>query len=154
MATENGYLEKVSARFNAMNVDIEKVKAHVTEVPAEAKIEYQNHLETLQVQQQAVQNSLQELKQASGEDWERLKPKVESALAALQQELTAVEATAQRLGHQSLGWAEGMAKERPHDSEGWAEGLGKRGPGSEGWAEGLGHRVHDSEGWAEGMKKR
>lgn len=153
MVARNGYLEKVSARFNAMNAGIEKLKARVTEVPAGAKIEYQNHLERMQAQQQTIQNSLQALKQASGENWERLKPQLESALAALQQELAAVEATAQRLGHQPLGWAEGMAKERSHDSEGWAEGLGKRGPGSEGWAEGLGHQAHDSEGWAEGMKR-
>lgn len=47
MATKNVYLEKVSARLSAMNANIEKLKARTIEVTAEAKIEYQTHLESV-----------------------------------------------------------------------------------------------------------
>ena len=154
MTTRKDYLDKVEARLKVLNAEIDKLKARTEEAKADAKIEYKKHVEALSAKRRAVQGRIQELKGASGESWESVQMRLENALDALRDEFAKAEATARKLGHKSLGWAEGLAQSRPHDSEGWVEGMGKKAPDSEGWAEGVGHQTEDSEGWPEGMTKK
>lgn len=154
MTTRTDYLNKVETRLKLLNAEIDKLKARAEEAKAEAKVEYQKHVEALSTRYRVVENRFHELKQAKGNSWETIQPHLEIALNTLYDEFANAERTARKFGHQPLGWAEGLAKDRPHDSEGWAEGMGKKGPDSEGWAEGLGHQTKDSEGWPEGMAKR
>jgi hypothetical protein len=58
-----------------------QAKAEVAK--ADAKIEMQKHLQTLQAKQEAAQQKLKELKDAGADAWEKAKPGLESAMEGL-----------------------------------------------------------------------
>lgn len=84
MSMKQAYVEKVQARLNEWDSEIEQLKARADEAEADAKIKYYEQIETLREQQQKAQSKLDDLR-ASGEDaWEDMKAGVQSAWDSLE----------------------------------------------------------------------
>lgn len=157
MFTREIYIQQIDAQIDRWNNEIAFWRSKVPH-PG-----FQQHLDALAANVQALQQRLHHLKQA--DNWEGARIEVEDGIALLTRNFErtkkGVEAgnfgwdsgKAQFREVDSEGWVEGMGH-REQDSEGWVEGMGHQESDSEGWAEGMGHQEHDSEGWPEGMHKR
>ena len=77
--TKEAYLEKLKAKVDEWNAQIDKLKAKAAQSKADAKIEIEKRVGDLETQRQAVENKIQQLVQASGPAWEDLKGGVQSA---------------------------------------------------------------------------
>ena len=77
--TKEAYLEKLKAKLDEWNAEIDKLKAKAAQSKADAKIEIEKRVGDLETQRQAVENKIQQLVQASGPAWEDLKGGVQSA---------------------------------------------------------------------------
>lgn len=153
MTNIDTYQQQVEAKLKEYSAEIEKLKAEANETTPETRLKYQQQVEALSARQQDVQTQLQQLNQASGENWEELKQELDQELMSLEESVERARAELQQTDRERLGWAEGMAQKRAHDSEGWAEGLGHQEENSEGWVEGMGHQEQDSRGWPQGMNQ-
>ncbi len=60
------YQDKVRAEFDKLSAQIDELDAKARQAEADAKLEYQNQIESLRAKQQAVQSMLEDL-QAAGE---------------------------------------------------------------------------------------
>ena len=77
--TKEAYLEKLKAKLDEWNAQIDKLKAKAAQSKADAKIEIEKRVGDLETQRQAVENKIQQLVQASRPAWEDLKGGVQSA---------------------------------------------------------------------------
>ena len=75
------YEEKLDAQLEEWNAQIALLKAKANKGKAEAKIEYNKAIETLQHRQDEASTKLHELKTAGDEAWEDLKTGSEKAWA-------------------------------------------------------------------------
>lgn len=84
MSMKQAYVEKIQARLNEWDAEIEKLKAHADEAGADAKIKYYEHIENLREEQRDAQAKLDELRASSDDAWEDMKAGVESAWNSLE----------------------------------------------------------------------
>ena len=77
--TKEAYLEKLKAKLDEWNAQIDKLKAKAAQSKADAKIEIEKHVGDLETRRREVENKIQHLVQASGPAWEDLKGGVQSA---------------------------------------------------------------------------
>ena len=75
------YEEKIDAQLEEWNAQIALLKARADKAKAEAKIEYNETIETLQRRRDEAKAKLHELKAAGDEAWEDLKTGAEKAWA-------------------------------------------------------------------------
>jgi len=75
------YEKKLDAQLNALNAQIELLKAKADKAKVEAKIDYYETIEALQHKQKDAKAKLQELKTAGDEAWEDLKTGAEKVWA-------------------------------------------------------------------------
>lgn len=78
------YQDKVQAQLDKFNAQIDEWNAKARQAQADARIEYQSHLDMLLTQQQALQKKLEELKSTSEDAWEEFKMGVDLAWRDLQ----------------------------------------------------------------------
>ena len=71
--------EKLDAQINELNAQIALLKAKAEKAKAEAKIEYHEAIEGLQLKRDTARAKLHELKSAGDEAWEDLKSGAEKA---------------------------------------------------------------------------
>lgn len=83
MSKKDAYKQKAQSQIDALNADIDKLKAKANEAGADAKIEYHDQIEELEDMQKKASAKLDELHKASGEAWEDLASGVDSAVNAL-----------------------------------------------------------------------
>ena len=73
------YEEKIDAQLEEWNAQIALLKARADKAKAEAKIEYNKTIETLQHRQEEARAKLHELKTAGDEAWDDIKAGAEKA---------------------------------------------------------------------------
>ena len=93
MSMKDAYVEKVQARLNAWDSEIEGLKAKTNEASADAKIAFEKQILELKEQQKNAQEKLDEVRQSSDDAWSDMKVGVESAWMSLQ---SAVESASKR----------------------------------------------------------
>lgn len=69
----DAYVEKLKARLDEWNADIDKLAAKAAQAEAGAKIEYQNKLDDLRAKRDDVRDKLSAMQQAGEGAWEDLK---------------------------------------------------------------------------------
>jgi hypothetical protein len=79
MGLKEAYQEKLEAQLKEWSARVKLMQAKAEVAKADAKIEMQKHLQTLQAKQEAAQQKLKELKDAGADAWEKAKPGLESA---------------------------------------------------------------------------
>lgn len=77
--TKEAYLEKLKAKLDEWNAQIDKLKAKAAQSKADVKIEIEKRIGDLETHRREVENKIQHLVQASGSAWEDLKGGVQRA---------------------------------------------------------------------------
>jgi uncharacterized coiled-coil DUF342 family protein len=84
MPDKDAYVQKLHAKLDEWNAEIDKLKARADKAEAESRLEYQKEIETLQERRQEAEEKLAELRRAGEGAWEDLKSGVQSALNAME----------------------------------------------------------------------
>lgn len=79
MNTKEVYIEKLQARLNQMDSQIETLKADAANAKADMKIELENQIDELKEAQAEAQGKVDEIRDASDDAWTDLKIGAESA---------------------------------------------------------------------------
>jgi len=79
------YVQKLKAKIEEWNADIDKLSAKAKQAKAEKKVEYQDQIETLRVKRAELERKMSEMQQASKSTWEDLKKGVETSWEALKE---------------------------------------------------------------------
>lgn len=77
--TRDAYIQKLKAKIDEWNADIDKLTAKAEQVEADAKIKYQRQLEELRANRQDLEDKIEDLQSAGESAWEELKQGVESS---------------------------------------------------------------------------
>ena len=87
MPDKDAYVQKLHARLDEWNAEIDRLKAKVDKAEAEARLEYQKEVEILQQRSQEVEKKLAEVRQAGEGAWEDLKSGIQSAWDSMEEAL-------------------------------------------------------------------
>ena len=79
MSTRDDYVQKMQAKLDEWNADIDKLAAKADAAQADAKLKYQEQVEKLKTQRDAARHKLDELGKSSEGAWEDLRTGVELA---------------------------------------------------------------------------
>jgi hypothetical protein len=79
MSKRDAYIEKMKARIDEWNADIDKLEAKAREARADMKIEYQEQLSAMRLEREKARGKLHELQEATEDAWEGLREGMESA---------------------------------------------------------------------------
>ena len=88
MSNRDAYVQKLKAKMDEWNAEIDKVAAKADRADAEAKIEYHKQLEDLRAKRKDVEEKIAELQQAGESAWEDLKQGLENSWEILKASLT------------------------------------------------------------------
>lgn len=72
MPQNDQYIEKIKARLDQWNAEIDKLEARSKEAEADTKIEYQKQLDGLREQRDRAEAQLEEIRNATDEAWSEL----------------------------------------------------------------------------------
>jgi uncharacterized coiled-coil DUF342 family protein len=81
--TRDAYVQKLKAKVDEWNAEVDKLAAKADQAKADTKIEYQKQIEELRAKQRQVEGRIEEIRQAGAGAWEELKTGTESAWKAL-----------------------------------------------------------------------
>lgn len=84
MSSKQAYVEKMQARLNKWDSEIEALEAKARETAADAKIEYFEQLDTLKKYQRDTQSKLDDLRRSGDEAWKDMKTGVDQAWDSLE----------------------------------------------------------------------
>ncbi|WP_421621288.1 hypothetical protein [Alkalilimnicola ehrlichii] len=79
MSERNEYLEKIKAKIDEWNADIEKLQAKARQAEAEARIRYHDQIEELRRQRNRAEENLKEARGASEEAFREMRTRLEGA---------------------------------------------------------------------------
>ena len=79
MENKEAHVGKMEKRLKRWGAKLDELAAKAEEVGVEAKADYHKHVDDLKTQHKDVRGKLEELKTASGNEWESFKRGVESA---------------------------------------------------------------------------
>lgn len=79
MSNKDAYEQKLQAKLDEWQADLDKLKAKAKGAEADARIEYQEEIDRLESQRNEARQKLAELREASDDAWEDLKDGVERA---------------------------------------------------------------------------
>lgn len=85
MEDKDLYREKIEAKLKEIKARMELLEAKAAQVKAEAKLEYQRHLDELHQKREGLRSRLDELKSSGGEAWKDLRAGMEKAADDLKQ---------------------------------------------------------------------
>ncbi|MBT8364561.1 MAG: hypothetical protein KJP23_07620 [Deltaproteobacteria bacterium] len=94
MKNKEDYVQKLHAKIDEWNADIDRLKAKADQVEADAKIEYQEQIQTLKSKRDEIETKISELSRSGEEAWEDLKAGVDLAWEAMNE---AIKSAASRL---------------------------------------------------------
>lgn len=77
--TRDAYVQKLKAKIDEWNADIDKLTAKADQAEADAKIKYHQELEALRAKRQDLEEKIANLQNAGESAWEELKQGVESS---------------------------------------------------------------------------
>ena len=75
----DAYVQKLKAKMDEWNAEIDKLAAKADQADAEAKIEYHKQLEDLRAKRKDLEDKIAELQQAGDGAWEDLKQGLENS---------------------------------------------------------------------------
>ena len=75
----DAYVQKLKAKMDEWNAEIDKLAAKADQADAEAKIEYHKQLEDLRTKRKDLEDNIAELQQAGDGAWEDLKQGLENS---------------------------------------------------------------------------
>lgn len=77
--TRDAYVQKLKAKVDEWNADIDKLAAKADQSEADAKISYQEQLEEMRAKRQELEEKIADLQNAGESAWEEIKQGVESS---------------------------------------------------------------------------
>jgi hypothetical protein len=79
MENKEAHVGKMEKRLKRLGARLDELAAKAGEAGTEIKVDYRQHLDDLKTQHREVRTKLEELKAASGREWESFKAGVDSA---------------------------------------------------------------------------
>lgn len=76
-AKKEAYIQKLKAKIDEWNADLDKLGAQAEQAQGETKIKYQRQMEELREKRRDLEKKIENLKEASESAWEDLKEGVE-----------------------------------------------------------------------------
>ena len=83
MKTKEAYIQKLHAKIDEWNADIDKLKAKADQVEADSKIEYQKQIKILKSKRDEIEKKVSEISRSGEQAWEDLKAGVDLAREAM-----------------------------------------------------------------------
>lgn len=90
MSEKESYRQKIRAKLDEWNAEIDKFEAKADQAQADAQLEYYEQLKKLRALQEEAGNKLDELDDAGDEAWENFKAGVDIAADAVDHALDSV----------------------------------------------------------------
>jgi uncharacterized coiled-coil DUF342 family protein len=87
MEDKDAYIQKLHARLDEWNAEIDKLKSKADKAEAESRIEFQKQIENLRQRRQEAEKKVDEVRAAGEWAWEDLKSGVQLAWDAMEQAL-------------------------------------------------------------------
>ena len=87
MTSKDEYVQKLHAKLDEWNAEIDKLKAKADKTQAESRIEYQRQIESLQQRRREAEKKMAELRRAGAGAWEDLKAGVQTAWDSMDEAL-------------------------------------------------------------------
>ena len=84
----DAYVQKMKAKIDEWNADIDKLTAKADQAEADAKIRYHQRLEELHAKRQVMEDKIADLQSAGESAWEELKQGVESSWQSWKESFT------------------------------------------------------------------
>jgi len=84
MSMRQAYIDKIQARLNEWDAEIEKLTAQADEAGADAKIRYEKQVDDLKKRQKEAQLKLDDMRKAGEDAWDDMKAGVEDAWKSLE----------------------------------------------------------------------
>ena len=75
----DAYVQKMKARLDEWNAEIDRIQARIDQADAESKIEYNKQLDELRAKRKEVEDRLEEVRQAGESSWNDLKQGLENS---------------------------------------------------------------------------
>ncbi len=70
MSTRDAYVQKLKAQIDDWNADISKLEAKAGQAAADARIKYEQSLDSLRAERDQVSNKLEQIQESSEDAWE------------------------------------------------------------------------------------
>ena len=83
MSKKDAYIQKLHAKIDEWNADIDKLTAKASQVEAESKIEYQKQIGTLKNKRDEVEKKVSEISRSGEDAWQDLKAGIDLAWEAM-----------------------------------------------------------------------
>ena len=83
MKTKEAYIQKLHAKIDEWNADIDRLKAKADQVEADSKIEYQKQMQTLKSKRDEIEKKVSEISRSGENAWEDLKAGADLAWEAM-----------------------------------------------------------------------
>ena len=83
MSKKDAYIQKLHAKIDEWNADIDKLTAKASQVEAESKIEYQKQIETLKNKRDEIEKKATEISRSGEEALDDLKAGIDLAWEAM-----------------------------------------------------------------------
>lgn len=88
MSKRDAYIQKLHAKIDEWNADIDKIVAKAQQVEADSKIEYQQQIDGLKRQRREVENKLADLKRSGEDAWEDVQSGLDLALESMNEAIS------------------------------------------------------------------
>lgn len=79
MSTREAYVDKIKARLDAWNADIDRLQARAREAEADARLKYDEQIKEMKAQRDAAEAKLREARSASEVAWRDMRGGFEKA---------------------------------------------------------------------------
>ena len=83
MKTKEAYVQKLHAKIDEWNADIDRLKAKADQVEADSKIEYQKQIQALKNNRDEIEKKISEISRSGENAWEDLKAGADLAWEAM-----------------------------------------------------------------------
>ena len=87
MADKDAYIQKLHAKLDEWNTEIDRLKAKVYQAEANSQDEYQKQIETLRDKRTEAEEKLKEVREAGEGAWQDLKSGVQGAWDSMEEAL-------------------------------------------------------------------
>ena len=83
MKNKEAYIQKLQAKIDEWNADINRLKAKADQVEADSKIEYQKQIQALKSKRDEIEKKVSEISRSGENAWEDLKAGADLAREAM-----------------------------------------------------------------------
>ena len=87
MKNKEAYIQKLHAKIDEWNADIDRLKAKANQVEADSRIEYQKQIQALKSKRDDVEKKVHEISRSGEDAWEDLKAGADLAWEAMSEAL-------------------------------------------------------------------